>query len=141
MYFFMFYEIQVKNFLKEFTYIIQYISCQSPIINFIPMLSHKPYLGPFKLLWWTEYKIRPFIYPLFLLELLLNTERHLNKMSPHKICENAGFHWPVLFRTRKESTILSLNGRMQVSKNPCSHIFYAVVLWYEMSHKLWYELY
>ena len=130
----MFCEIQIKNVLTWFTYIIKYTSYQSPIINLIPMLSHKPYLGPFKLLWWTGSKIRLCIYPVFLHKLLLNTEKHLNKLSLHKIYENTGFHWPGFSRIRKESTILSLNGRMRVSENPCSHIFYAVVLWYKMSY-------
>ena len=130
----MFYEIQIKNLLKRFTYTIKYISYQSPIINFIPMLSHKPYLGSFKLLWWTGSKIRLCIYPVFLHKLLLNTEKHLNKLSPHKIYENTGFHWPAFSRIRKESTILPLNGRMRVSQNSRSHIYYAVVLWHKMSY-------
>ena len=35
----------------------------------------------------------------------------------HKICENTDFHWPLFFRRRTESTILSLYWRMQVSEN------------------------
>ena len=45
--------------------------------------------------------------------------------SLHKICENAGFHWPVFSCIRTESR--ELNERTQVSQNPYSRIFYAVI--------------
>ena len=44
----------------------------------------------------------------------------------HKICENTGFHWLAFSHIRTESTILSLYGRIRVSENPYSRIFYAM---------------
>ena len=43
----------------------------------------------------------------------------------HKICENTGFHWS---RIMTESTIISLYGRIRVSENPYSSIFYVVAI-------------
>ena len=45
----------------------------------------------------------------------------------HKIYHNAGFQWPVFFRIRTESYIISLYGRIQVSENPYSRILYEVL--------------
>ena len=45
----------------------------------------------------------------------------------HKIYHNAGFQWPVFFRIRTESYILSLYGRIQVIENPYSRILYEVL--------------
>ena len=47
----------------------------------------------------------------------------------HKICGNTGFHWPVFFRIRTKSTILSFYWRIRVTENPHSRIFYAEWLW------------
>ena len=44
----------------------------------------------------------------------------------HKILENPGFHSPVFSLIRTKSMILSLYGRIPVSENPYSPIFYAV---------------
>ena len=44
----------------------------------------------------------------------------------HRIWENTGFHRPVFYHKRTESSILFLYGRIQISENPCFHIFYAV---------------
>ena len=44
----------------------------------------------------------------------------------HKICENTGFQWHIFSRISTKSTILSLYGRIRVSENPYSRIFYAV---------------
>ena len=44
----------------------------------------------------------------------------------HKICENTGFQWHIFSRIGTKSTILSLHGRIRVSENPYSRIFYAV---------------
>ena len=49
----------------------------------------------------------------------------LNKWL-HKTCENTSFNWPVSFRTKIESTALSLYGRIRVSQNSYAHIFCAV---------------
>ena len=45
-----------------------------------------------------------------------------------KIYCNSSFLWPLISRIRTESTILSLCENMQVRKNPCSGIFYTVVI-------------
>ena len=34
----------------------------------------------------------------------------------HKICENTGFHWPVFYRIKAESTILLLYERIREVK-------------------------
>ena len=52
----------------------------------------------------------------------------MESLSLHKICENTGFHRHVFSRKRTESTILSLYGRIRISENPCSRIFYAVCI-------------
>ena len=39
-----------------------------------------------------------------------------------------GFLWPIFFRIRTESWILSLYGKMRVRENPYSGIFYVVSL-------------
>ena len=44
----------------------------------------------------------------------------------HKVCENTGFRRTVFSRIRIKLQILSLYGRIRVSKNPYSRIFYAV---------------
>ena len=48
------------------------------------------------------------------------------QFSLHKICENTGFQWHIFSRISTKSTILSLYGRIRVSENPYSRIFYAV---------------
>ena len=53
----------------------------------------------------------------------------LKKYSVHQICENMDFHWPVFSRIKTESAILSIYGRIQVSENPYSRIFYPVIGW------------
>ena len=45
-----------------------------------------------------------------------------------KFCKNTSFHWPIFFRIKTESTILSLYGRIRVSENPYSPIFYTVTV-------------
>ena len=56
--------------------------------------------------------------------------KKLKKVSLHNIFENTGFHWPVFSRIRTESRILTLYGRIRVSENPYSRIFYAKVSCY-----------
>ena len=46
------------------------------------------------------------------------------------ICGNTGFQWRVFSHIKKEFTILSLYGRIRVSKNPYCRIIYAVTLSY-----------
>ena len=75
--------------------------------SFLKAVFHKFYLVSFWILWQIE-------------ELLL-------KYSLHKICENTGFHWPVLSRIRTKSTILSFCERIRVCENPYSRIFYTVI--------------
>ena len=50
------------------------------------------------------------------------------KHSLHKLCKNTGLHWPVFSRTRTESMILSLYGKIRVSKNQYSRISYAMIM-------------
>ena len=53
--------------------------------------------------------------------------RKAGRVQPlHEICENTGFQWPVFSRITTQSTILSLFGRIRVTENPYSCIFYAV---------------
>ena len=47
--------------------------------------------------------------------------------TSHKICENTSFHWSTFSCIRKESTILSLYEKIQVTENPHSCMFYAVM--------------
>ena len=51
-------------------------------------------------------------------------QNHLSTL--HKIRENTGFHPPAFSRIRTKSMILSLYGKITVSENPYSPIFYAV---------------
>ena len=44
----------------------------------------------------------------------------------HKTCKNTGFQWPVFSHIRTEFLILSLYGRVCISENLYSCIFYAV---------------
>ena len=48
-----------------------------------------------------------------------------------------GFHCPVFFRIRTESTILPLYKRVRVSENPYSCIFYAVQILTAMQRFSW----
>ena len=45
----------------------------------------------------------------------------------HKIHENTGFHWPIFSCIRRKSSIFFLYGRIRVSENLYSGIFYAVL--------------
>ena len=45
-----------------------------------------------------------------------------------KICQNTGFLWPAFSCMRTELKLLSLYGKMRVSENPHSGIFYAVMI-------------
>ena len=64
---------------------------------------------------------------IFLLDFSLKTSQN-QTFSLHKICENTYFHWPVFSRIRPKSQISSLYGRIRVSENPYSRIFYVVFL-------------
>ena len=50
----------------------------------------------------------------------------VKEIALHNIYKYTDFYCPVFSRIRTESTILSLNGRIGVSENPCTRIFYAV---------------
>ena len=50
------------------------------------------------------------------------------KQTLYKICENTGFNLLVFSRIRTEFKILSLHGRIRVSENPYSQIFFTVRL-------------
>ena len=124
-------KFKIKTSWRGFIDTTKYISYQSPIITFIPLLSHKPYLGLFKHLWWIFLQ-GPKNAFVSIRHFYINCSWILENIKIK--CHRIKYARILFFTDSYFSVAGTLNGRMRVSENSYSRIFYKVVFWCEMSH-------
>ena len=116
---------------RGFTDTTKCISYQSPIMTFIPLLSHKPYLGLFKHLWWIFLQGPKYAF-VSIRYFYINCSGILENIKIK--CHRIKYARILFFTDPYFSVTGTLNGKMRVSENSYSRIFYRMVFWYEMSY-------
>ena len=124
-------KFKIKTSWRGFTDTTKYISYQTPIITFIPLLSHKPYLGLFKHLWWIFLQGPKYAF-VSIRYFYINCSGILENIKIK--CHRIKYARILIFTDPYFSVTGTLNGKMRVSENSYSRIFYRMVFWYEMSY-------